>query len=378
MSAMIEKVSMYYPRALHGDGGVTNSLWLWAESLTRAGVEVDILYDSRLPLSTARSVPLRVHTRPVTHCGRGRLAVPLNLARELSPSALLILHSGYVLFNIVAAEVATRLGVPYAVMPHGAYDPHVRVSRRVVRTVWDVAERRLLKHALAAHIFFQPEADHVRRLAPTAVTVIAPTAFELPDAGWKQESARDYVAWLGRYDVRHKGLDRLLDAMVLLPPNRRPLLRLHGRDHQDSRSVVQLMVIERGLSDHVSVGGPVDGQDKEQLLLNAAAYVHPARWESYGIALVENLARGVPCLTTTDINLGPELKEAGAALVVDGNAAGLAQGLAAVAAGAVTAYGARGRAFVRNHLSHAAAGKKFLQGMAALTRVEAIGIEAAR
>ena len=367
---MIERIAMYYPRAMHGDGGVTNSLWLWAESLRRAGVAVEVLYDPRLPILRERRVPVGVATRPVVHYGRGRLAVPWHLERELDPAALLVLHSGYVMFNLVAARVATRFTIPYAVMPHGAYDTHVRENRRAVRVIWEVAERRLLIHATAVHIFSRPEVDHVHRLAPGAATVTAPTAFELPDTAWTQGNNRGYVAWLGRYDIRHKGLDRLLDAMALLPSSNRPLLQMHGRDHKDSRSAVQHMVMERDLSEHVSVGGPIDGRDKEELLLGAAAYVHPARWEAYGIALVESLAYGVPCLTTTDINLGPKLKAAGAALVVDGDVHGLARGLAAVAAGSVASYGARGRDFVRNHLSHVAAGRRLLQNTEALMQIE--------
>ena len=372
MSPVIDKVALYYPRAMHGNGGVTNSLWLWAVSLQRAGVAVEVLYDPRLPTFRERVVPTGVRTRAVQHHGGGRFAVPRHLGRELDPSTLLVLHSGYVLFNIVAGEVARRCGIRYVVMPLGAYDPHVRASRRAARSVWEIAERRLLKHALAVHVFFRPEIDHVRRLALTAATVTAPTAFALPDTGWRQESTRDYVAWLGRYDVRHKGLDRLLDAMALLPPHRRPLLMLRGRDHKDSRSVIESMAVERGIAEHVSVGGSIDGSDKQRFLLEAAAYVHPARWESYGIALVENLAYGVPCLTTTDINLGPDLEEAGAALVVEGSAEGLARGLDAVAAGRLSSFGARGREFVRERLSHEAAGGKFLSGIEALTRVEPV------
>ena len=367
MSPVIDKVALYYPRAMHGNGGVTNSLWLWAESLQRAGVAVEVYYDPRLPTFRERVVPTGVGTRAVQHHGGGRFAVPRHLGRELDPSTLLVLHSGYVLFNIAAGEVARRRGIQYVVKPVGAYDPHIRASRRAARSVWEVAERRLLRYALAAHVFFRSEIDYVRRLAPMVVTVTAPTAFELPDTRWTHQSARGYVAWLGRYDVRHKGLDRLLDAMALLPPHRRPLLRLRGRDHKDSRSAVERMVIERGLAEHVSVGGSIDGSDKRRFLLEAAAYVHPARWESYGIALVENLAHGVPCLTTADINLGPELEEAGAALVVEGSAEGLACGLGAVAADRFSSFGARGREFVREHLSHEAAGRKFLSGVEALT-----------
>jgi glycosyltransferase involved in cell wall biosynthesis len=277
-----------------------------------------------------------------------------------------VLHSGYVLFNLVVACGAVRRGVPYVVMPHGAYDPHIRARRRVVRSLWEVAERWVLTRAAAVNVFFSAETEHVRRLAPQAVTITAPTAFETPERGWRSSGARGYVAWLGRYDVRHKGLDRLLDAMVRTPRDARPALQLRGRDHKDSRAAVERMVRERGLVGDVEVGGPVEGAAKDRFLLEAAAYVHPARWESYGIALVENLALGVPCLTTMDINLGPELERAGAALVVEGSVDGLSRGLEAIGRGDAVHLGPRGRDFVRTRLSHGETGRALL---AAIDRV---------
>lgn len=364
------KIAIYYPRAMHGDGGITNSLWLWSESLRRAGAEVDVLYDPRLPVSTQRSVPSGVRVQPVRHRGRGRLAYPLGLDRYLDGCVVLVMHSGNVLFNLVAGASARRRGVSYVVTPHGAYDPLVRRTRKAIKSLWEIAERHLLERAVAVHVFLPPEIDHVHQLAPSADTITAATAFELPDTGWSEENCGDYVAWLGRYDVRHKGLDRLLDAMLLLPPSDRPPVRLHGRDHKDSREVVQQMVHQRGLTDHVTVGGPIDGSEKQHFLLNAAAYIHPARWESYGIALVENLARGVPCVTTFDINLGSELARADCAFVVEGTVPGLASGLRAASAGRLRTYGGRGRDFVRDRLSHETAARHFLDGLAALRPAE--------
>lgn len=361
------KIVMYYPRALHGDGGVTNSLWLWATSLHTAGALVTVLHDPRLSAREGRVVPGGINVRPVAHVGRGRFVIPLALHRELDPNCILLLHSGYVLFNIIAGLRARRLGVPYVVMPLGAYDPHVRSGRKVVRRAWEALERRLLRQALAVHVFFSAEIGHVTELEPAANVVTAPTAHDVSADEWTADAARGYVAWFGRYDIRHKGLDRLLDAMACLPPEARPTLHMHGRDHKNTRSAVEDMVRTRRISDHVTVGGPIDGGAKEEFLQRASAYIHPARWESYGIALVECLARGIPCLTTTDINLGPELDAAQAAYVVDGSVDGLRAALAAARRPELAAIGKRGRAYVKTQLNHETAGRRLLEQVAALT-----------
>lgn len=362
MRGMTKHVTSYYPRALRGDGGVTNSVWLWVESLRTAGVEVEVCYDGRLAAVGDRRAALREGARPVRHLGAGRLAVPVDLIDPApKEDSLLLLHSGYVAFNLWAAARARARRVPYVVTPSGAYDPHVRATRKLVRSTWERAERRMLEQALAVHVFFAAEVPHVHAVAPAARVVTSPTAFPLPEAVWRGTGQTPYVAWLGRYDVRHKGLDRLIAAMAHLPANERPRLRLHGRDSKQTREQVQALVDSHGLGSDVTVGGPVVGTEKVEFLLSAAAYVFPSRWESYGIALVEALALGVPCITTTDANLAEGLRADGAASVVDGSVEGLAAALAAVARGELTPVGTRGREFVRTRLNHAVAGQQFLE-----------------
>lgn len=359
---MVTRVCSYYPRAGHGDGGVTNSLWLWVESLRTAGVEVEVCHDDRLTVLPTRYYPHGVRLRAVHHVGRGRLTLPVDLLGRMKKEAsVLLLHSGYVAFNLRASAQARSRGVPYVVTPHGAYDPHLRITRRPVRTLWELAERRMLEQALAVHVFFPAEAAHVRALAPAARVVTSPTAFPLPENAWTGTGATPYVCWVGRYDVRHKGLDRLLDAMETLPAEQRPQLRLHGRDSKQTRRDIEALADDRGLQDHVRVGPPVEGAEKRRLLLGSAAYVHPSRWEAYGVSLVEALAHGVPCITTTDVDLAGPLSAARAATVVVGSVEGLAAALADVAQGRLPQdLGVRARNFVRTALSHEVAGRQLV------------------
>ena len=57
---MTRSLAFYYPRALYGDGGVTNSLWYWVDALSRAGADVSVLHDARLPRNPSRQIPEHV------------------------------------------------------------------------------------------------------------------------------------------------------------------------------------------------------------------------------------------------------------------------------------------------------------------------------
>ena len=95
------------------------------------------------------------------------------------------------------------------------------------------AERYLLERALAVHVFFESE-------IPTSPGRSARLIHHRPDRlhgpGRTLEGRWGYLSWVGRYDPIHKGLDVLVDARALVPPDRRPLVRLHGYDFRGGRA----------------------------------------------------------------------------------------------------------------------------------------------
>jgi glycosyltransferase involved in cell wall biosynthesis len=147
----------------------------------------------------------------------------------------------------------------------------------------------------------------------------------------------------------HKGLDLLVRAIAHLPESERPILRLRGYDYKGGLEALKALVARLRLAAWVDVGGTVTGLDKLSFLRRCDGYVHPSRWESYGLALVENLALGVPCLVSDKAHIASELAMRRAALLAPPTVEGLANGLRNLSR--ETGVGERGRAFVRDRLS---------------------------
>ena len=139
-----------------------------------------------------------------------------------------------------------------------------------------------------------------------------------------------YVAWLGRYDIRTKGLDLLVQAMDRLPTTDRRPLRTHGKPSEDSLEDLKRIAQESGLTDLVTIGGELPESDKPDFFRRAAAYVHPSRWESHSLGLVEALAYGTPSVVSKFCSIAPQLQAEDAAVVVDPTPDGIARGISAV------------------------------------------------
>jgi glycosyltransferase involved in cell wall biosynthesis len=339
----------YYPRAVSETSGVTVALWAWASALAAAGHEVVVLHAGGTKPSPVDGLTVGVRHRSIPHFGSARRSfLPIGLERYLAPGDLLVLHEGWVLSNLMAARVARRARVDYVLIPHGAYEPGIRQELRRPRRIRELFERQLLEGALAVHVFFESEIPSITALAPRARFVVAPTGFELPADRWT--GGGGYISWLGRYDPVHKGLDVLIRAVNAIPEGRRPRLRLHGPDYKGGFKSIRQLIANLELDRWVEASEAVSGPEKATFLRRADGYVHPSRWESHSIALLENLALGVPCLVSEAIHIAPGLERANAALLVAPTVDALAEGMMqlTVSEGAV---GERGRAFIASQLS---------------------------
>jgi glycosyltransferase involved in cell wall biosynthesis len=91
----------------------------------------------------------------------------------------------------------------------------------------------------------------------------------------------------------HKNLLALIDALVRIPIEDRPVLVLPGYPtaHEvELRARAELL----GVSDDVRFPGWVSAQDLEGLWALARAFVFPSLYEGFGLPVLEAMARGVP------------------------------------------------------------------------------------
>jgi glycosyltransferase involved in cell wall biosynthesis len=297
------------------------------------------------------SPPKDIEAVFVRHVGRGRVRVPVRLPISKQDRSVLITHAGWTLTNIVAGMHARRHDVPYIVMAHAVYDPHVVHRRALLKAAWLAGlERSYLEKAMAVHVFFPEEAEHLSSLRVQTPVVIAPNGVDPPQGIRWDGGSGGYVLWLGRYDPIHKGLDILLHGLSLLPSSNRPHVRFHGRDYKGGRGVVERLSRELGLEDTVHIGGPIYGEKKWEAMAQAIGFVHPSRWEGSSIAVGEAISIGAPTLVA-GYAMGRFLAARECAILVDNTAIGVRDGIERLLSDDAKKLGARGREVAHRELS---------------------------
>jgi glycosyltransferase involved in cell wall biosynthesis len=344
--------------------GVTEALWGWAAALVDAGQEVIVLH-----AGGSRRSPDPRHARAgltdqeIPHRGSGRSTFrPIGLERWLRDGDVVILHEGWVMSNVVAARAARRAGCPYIVVPHGVYEPGIRALLKPPYRIREIIERTVIEHAAAIHVFFETEGPLVAAVtAKVPPLIVAPNGFEPGTERWA--GGGGYLAWIGRYDPQHKGLDLLIGAVGCLDPAERPVVELRGPDFNGGYARTLDQIERLGLGQWVHAEGPVYGEAKAELLLRSDGYVMPSRWDACPIALIENLAIGAPCLVSDAIHLAKPLGAADAAVLVPPTEVGLADGLRRLRRADAATLGARGRSYVTASLAWPDLAVAFLEGI---------------
>lgn len=92
----------------------------------------------------------------------------------------------------------------------------------------------------------------------------------------------------------HKNLPRLLEAIALIAPERRPVLVVPGYGTAFHDAELGALVDRLGVAGDVRLLGWVPDAELEGLYAAAALFAFPSLYEGFGLPVLEAMARGVP------------------------------------------------------------------------------------
>lgn len=229
-------------------------------------------------------------------------------------------HSSFQPITAIAAMYCRRYGVPYIAQPRGALSREsLALSAGRKRAYLHAIEIPLLRRASAVIALTKGDnADICRLLLPGSVDVaIIPNPADpalLSGVSWSFEENERRLRYLGRFDVLHKGIDRYWELAHALPTFR---VHLTGAPPIRRREMFETLIAAQ--PDNVILETPVFGTAKASLLAHCRAYVHLARWEAFGNAIVEALSVGTPVALAQGQYLATELAGTGAVEVMNPN-----------------------------------------------------------
>lgn len=192
----------------------------------------------------------------------------------------------------------------------------VRTQARVARHLAAILTSSRAS-AAAIRSGFGVEPDRIREVG---------NGVDLPRArGPRPRPARPELVFIGRGSDANKGLEYLLSALALLPPE----VGLRVLDAYPTDSPLERQIRALRIGDRVRFEGKLPRAELEHALATAAIAVLPSLFEGFGLPAIEALASGTPVVATSAGALPEVLEAAGAGLLVPpADPAALAKGIA--------------------------------------------------
>jgi len=260
------------------------------------------------------------------------------IRKEVEQADVVLVHAHYQFANLVGAWFARRAQKPYIVFAHASLHRQ-GLAHKSRWLKWFYL--RILEHANlsgAKFIAFNAPEEKANSLYGDLGKVIPnginPAEFaEMPPAGAFRErypQLKDKVCllFLGRLDIQHKGLDRLIPAFAEVY-RRHPEahLILAGPDEEGGAEQVRLLSRQHRVEHAVTLTGLLAGADKLAALQDADAFILASRFEGLSIALLEALFMNLPVLVTDQVGLCNEIAAEGAGIVVKSDVKDIQAGL---------------------------------------------------
>ncbi len=148
---------------------------------------------------------------------------------------------------------------------------------------------------LRARKHFIVVSKHLKRIVPgnaRSVAVIG-QGVDLPSR--QPLRSEDYVLFLGRFDVKVKGVDVLLKAWACIPPGKRAL-PLHMVGGGDARPLMRMKDFLN--VDDVKILERVDHDQVFSVIAKSAFVCIPSRSEGFGLVAAETMALGKPLVVS--------------------------------------------------------------------------------
>jgi glycosyltransferase involved in cell wall biosynthesis len=276
-----------------------------------------------LPLSEGAT---RVYARKWINPYKVAPGLVTQLGRHLGSHDVVHIHALFSFAPTVAAWMARRFDVPYIVRPLGTLSTYgVTMRRRRLKQLsLDLVESRILRNAAAVHFTSRSELEEAKSLGLSFRGVVIPLGVEREPPGSAARLRATYPALVGRRVVLFlsrldpkKNVAGLIDAMGLSDTLKRStMLLIAGSGAPGYVDSLKTRAAAAGIADHIVWLGQVEGAEKSAAFAAADVFVLPSFSENFGIAAVEGMLAGLPCVLGQGVAIATEIACAGAGLAV--------------------------------------------------------------
>lgn len=242
---------------------------------------------------------------------------------------LVIFHSPFgipKMVNIVKRLIADK--IPYIIVPHGCF------SRTAMKKKW-------LKKTLAMKIYYGnviKRAKAIQYLCENekknsvidSASIIISNGVIIPEKINRSYENLNNLVFIGRKDIYHKGIDKLIEACSLIKnelAEKKVCINLYGPGNQEQNRQIENSIKQNELTSIVINRSAVFEKEKEEVLRDADLFLLTSRFEGQPIAILEALSFSIPVIVTPGTGFFDEVNNNNCGIAVDFTAEKISTGI---------------------------------------------------
>ena len=222
-----------------------------------------------------------------------------------------VFHDFYVYEYAFMAHRLKRMHIPFVLEPHGAFGRQAIKKSRFKKFIANYTIfRELIKDSNG--FIFTNEGEKNDSAYWKENVVVIPNGVEknavddFPQKKYDTQNAPVFY-FMGRYDINHKGLDYLFDALDIIDSMGEIItVEMYGIGDEKKTAYVHER-IGRFRNIKVKDRGTVYFEEKVKALRNANILLLTSRYEGSPMTILDALSYGNPCLVTPGTNVADEI-----------------------------------------------------------------------
>ena len=232
------------------------------------------------------------------------------LPNGFSQPDLVVFNEVYKPQYIKLYKECVKKGIKYIIIPHGCLVSEDQKRHRLKKIIGNMfLFNKFIRRANA--IQFLNETEEQKTNFKYKKSIIHGNGLEMT-IGKNLGAESKTIVFIGRYDIKVKGLDLLCKMCKKYHSwfvKKGFVFNLYGAGTPKNLKELNKLVNKYNISDILHVNNAVYGDEKNDVLINAYAFIQCSRHEGQPMGIIEALANGVPCIVTYETTLGHYINE---------------------------------------------------------------------
>lgn len=217
---------------------------------------------------------------------------------------MVIFHEIYKPSYIKLYKECIKKNIPYIIVPHGCITEKSQSHNKIKKIVANILFfNNFIDKSVSIQYLNENERDE--SIIKKHKYIISGNGIYVSNE--KNKSINKNLVFIGRYDIKVKGLDLIVNTVVenkkwFIDNNVKILL--YGRNTGNGYENLYKMIEKNDISSILVLNDAIYGDDKKKLLLESYAFLQVSRHEGQPMGILEALSFGVPCIVTYETSFG--------------------------------------------------------------------------